>query len=188
MLPLGFLEMWGGNVHLLLALAIVVGFRYPAAWAFVLLTKVTPGVGLLWFAVRREWRSLAVAVGVTALIAAGSWLVDPAAWMAWLQMLTREAGKPSSPNSIPIPLVLRLAAAALVVTYGARTDRRSFVPIAAWIALPNVWLGSVTMLIAVVALQRERLEEIVVSSVGRFLDVTLTRTQGRTPGMVNPGG
>jgi len=43
----------------LLAVAIAVGFRYPAAWALVLITKVTPGIGLVWFAVRREWCPLA---------------------------------------------------------------------------------------------------------------------------------
>ena len=37
-----FFEIAGGNISLLLGLAIVVGFRYPAAWAFVLLTKITP--------------------------------------------------------------------------------------------------------------------------------------------------
>ena len=36
------------------------------SWAFVLLTKVTPGIGLLWFAIRRRWRDLAIALGVTA--------------------------------------------------------------------------------------------------------------------------
>ena len=48
------LELYHGNIHLLIAAAIALGFRYPAAWSFVLLTKVTPGVGLLWFAVRHE--------------------------------------------------------------------------------------------------------------------------------------
>ena len=48
------------------------GFRYPWTWGFVLLTKVTPGVGLLWFAVRREWRALAIALGVTGAIVAVS--------------------------------------------------------------------------------------------------------------------
>ena len=57
--PFTAMEVAGGNVSLLLAVAIVVGFRWPAAWALVLLTKITPGIGLLWFAVRREWRSLA---------------------------------------------------------------------------------------------------------------------------------
>ena len=34
-----------GNIHVLLAMAIVAGFRLPAAWAAVLLTKVTPPRG-----------------------------------------------------------------------------------------------------------------------------------------------
>ncbi|HEY4189138.1 MAG TPA: glycosyltransferase 87 family protein, partial [Candidatus Limnocylindrales bacterium] len=49
-----------GNVHLLFAAAIVAGFRYPATWALLALTKVTPFIGVLWFAARREWRSLAI--------------------------------------------------------------------------------------------------------------------------------
>ena len=43
-----------GQVDLLIAAAIVIGFRWPAAWALPILTKVTPGVGLLWFGVRRR--------------------------------------------------------------------------------------------------------------------------------------
>ncbi|HEY2888639.1 MAG TPA: glycosyltransferase 87 family protein, partial [Candidatus Limnocylindrales bacterium] len=65
-------EVIGGNIHLLVAVAIVIGFRYPAAWSLILLTKVTPGIGLLWFAVRREWRALGIALGATAAIAAVS--------------------------------------------------------------------------------------------------------------------
>ncbi len=52
------LELYHGNIHLWIAAAIVLGFRYPWTWGFILLTKVTPGIGLLWFAVRREWRAL----------------------------------------------------------------------------------------------------------------------------------
>src|SRR6476469_9670935 len=70
--PFTAMEVAGGNVSLLLALAIVVGFRWPWTWSLVLLTKITPGIGLLWFAVRREWRSLGMALGVTALIVAVS--------------------------------------------------------------------------------------------------------------------
>ncbi len=50
----------------------MIGFRYPAAWSLILLTKITPGIGLLWFAVRREWRALAIALGATAAIASVS--------------------------------------------------------------------------------------------------------------------
>jgi len=36
-----------GNPQILIAAVCVIGFRWPAAWAFVLLTKVAPGVGFL---------------------------------------------------------------------------------------------------------------------------------------------
>ena len=61
-------ELFVGQVHLFIAAAIVLGFRWPSLWAFNILTKVTPGVGLLWFLVRREWRPLAIALGTTAAI------------------------------------------------------------------------------------------------------------------------
>ena len=73
--PPVWLDLVYGNINILIAAAVVAGYRYPAAWAFPLLTKVTPGVGALWFLGRREWRSLAIAVGVTALIAAASVLI-----------------------------------------------------------------------------------------------------------------
>jgi len=50
-------DLYLGNIHLLLAAAIVAAFRWPALWAFALLTKPTCGVGLLWFLVRGEWRA-----------------------------------------------------------------------------------------------------------------------------------
>ena len=32
----GLMEIWGGNIELLVAVAIVLGFRWPATWSFVL--------------------------------------------------------------------------------------------------------------------------------------------------------
>src|SRR4029450_11544422 len=49
--PVPAMEVAGGNVSLLLGVAIVVGFRWPAAWSIVLLTKITPGIGRLGFPV-----------------------------------------------------------------------------------------------------------------------------------------
>src|SRR5687767_7243630 len=54
-LPPVALELYHGNVHLLMAAAIALGFRHPWTWSFVILTKITPGIGLLCFAVRKEW-------------------------------------------------------------------------------------------------------------------------------------
>ena len=73
-IPAVAIELNAANINLLIVAAVLVGFRHPWAWAFVVLTKVTPGVGMLWFAVRREWRHFAIALGATMAIAVASWL------------------------------------------------------------------------------------------------------------------
>jgi hypothetical protein len=147
------MELAGGNISLLLATAIVLGFRWPAAWAIVLLTKVTPGVGLLWFAARREWRSLAMALGATAAVIAGSALMLPNAWSEWTDVLIRNGGRDGTWAALPIALWIRMPIAMIVVIWGARTNRRWAVPVASLIALPAVWYGSLSMLLAIVALR-----------------------------------
>ncbi|HYH93333.1 MAG TPA: glycosyltransferase family 87 protein [Candidatus Saccharimonadales bacterium] len=146
------MEIAGGNISLLLGLAIVVGFRWPAAWAFVLLTKITPGVGLLWFVVRREWRSLGIALGATALIVAGSAVLMPGAWLEWMDVLVRASGYSATSAAVPIPFIVRFPIAVVLVVWGARTDRRWTVPVASMLALPALWYGSLTMLLAVIPL------------------------------------
>jgi hypothetical protein len=152
-IPIPF-EIVSGNVHLLIAAAIVLGFRYPAAWALPLLTKVTPGVGLLWFAVRREWRSLAVALGATAVVSVVSLAAAPDAWREWLALLGRDAGAPLVTPGwyAPIPLLVRLPVAAVIVVWGALTDRRWTVPVAVTLSLPILWLNSLAILAALPAL------------------------------------
>jgi hypothetical protein len=156
--PFTAMEVAGGNVSLLLAVAIVVGFRWPAAWALVLLTKITPGVGLLWFVVRGEWRSLAIALGATAAVAAVSWVTMPEAWPRWFEVIIANAGKGGTWASVPVPLLIRLPAAVALVVWGARTDRRWTVPVASMLALPALWYGGISMLLAVIPLLEERSE------------------------------
>lgn len=150
---LAAVEVAGGNISLLLAVAIVVGFRWPAAWSFVLLTKVTPGIGLLWFVVRREWRQLGIALGATVLVIAASSILMPRAWLDWFNLLTALPGRDGTWAAVPIPLVVRLPVAVAVVVWGARSNRRWTVPVAAMLALPALWYGSLTMLLAVIALR-----------------------------------
>ena len=150
---LAALEVAGGNISLLLAVAIVVGFRWPAAWSFVLLTKVTPGIGLLWFVVRREWRQLGIALGATVLVIAASAIFMPRAWLDWFNLLTGLPGRDGTWAAVPIPLVIRFPAAVAVVVWGASTERRWTVPVAAMLALPALWYGGLTMLLAVIALR-----------------------------------
>jgi len=127
-----------GNAELLIFLAVAMGFRHPWAWAFPLLTKVTPGVGLLWFAVRREWRSLGIALGVTAAIVGVSFLLTPELWPRWAALLLANEGS-LPPLAVQLPLLPRLVAAALLVTWGARTNRPQTVVVAAWLAQPVLW-------------------------------------------------
>jgi hypothetical protein len=152
-------ELMGGNIALLLAVAIVLGFRWPMAWSFVLLTKVTPGIGLLWFAVRREWRALAIVFGATAAIVAVSFAFAPSAWLAWVEVLLDSSGRSGTWAAVPVPLAIRLPIGAALVVWGARRSRRWTVPVAAMLALPALWYGSLAMLLAVIPLTTRRERE-----------------------------
>jgi hypothetical protein len=160
-LPIPF-EIISGNVHLLYAVAIVAGFRYPVSWALMVLTKVTPGVGILWFLVHREWRAFLLAIGVTAAISAVSFLLDRASWVTWMHLLQTDlsgAGQASFQTLgwyVPVPLLPRLVGAAGLVGFAAWTNRRWLVPVAVVLALPVVWLNGLAVLAAVVPLWRER--------------------------------
>jgi hypothetical protein len=152
-IALALMELAGGNIHLVLAAAIVLGFRWPWTWSIVLLTKVTPAVGLLWFVVRREWRNLAIALGSTVAIVVVSYLVWPSAWAAWGEVLSRVAGREGTWAAVPIPFIVRLPFALGIVVWGAWTGRRWTVPVAAMLALPALWYGGLSMLLAVIALR-----------------------------------
>lgn len=140
-------ELWLGQCHLLLAAAIVLSFRYPAAWSAILLTKVTPGIGVIWFAVRGEWRSLAVALGVTAGLAGLTMAIAPSLWADWFDTL-----RSSQPVDVLVittaALPIRLTIAGLIVGVAALKNWRWAVPIAAVIALPTVWTFGASMLVA----------------------------------------
>ncbi|HET9344613.1 MAG TPA: glycosyltransferase family 87 protein [Candidatus Limnocylindrales bacterium] len=151
-------ELYLGNVNLLIALAIVLGFRWPAAWAVVLLTKITPGVGVLWFAFRREWRSLAIALGATGAVMAVSFALAPNWWAEFREAMTVQAGAALDvpPAAIQIPLPIRLVVAVVVLAFGARTDRAWLVPVAATIAAPALWWNVLVILVACVPLLEGR--------------------------------
>ncbi|HUR16262.1 MAG TPA: glycosyltransferase family 87 protein [Candidatus Limnocylindrales bacterium] len=150
------IDLYHGNIHLLLACAVVIGFRYPQAWALVLLTKVTPGIGLLWFAVRREWRQLGLALGATAAIVAITAVLLPTQWLSWFAMLAASAGVEPPWPALPVPIWLRLPIAAAIVVWGARRDARWTVAVAAAISVPALWPGAFAILAAVWPLRRSQ--------------------------------
>ncbi len=152
-LPPVALELYHGNVHLLMAAAIALGFRHPWTWAFVLLTKVTPGVGLLWFAVRREWRSLGIALGATLALSVAAAVVAPHYWREWVDALLSNLNEPQY-YSIPPAAPIRLPFAAAIVIWGALTDRPWTVAVAATVGLPIIWPHGLVVALAAVPFLR----------------------------------
>ena len=148
-LPPVALELYHGNVHLLMAAAIALGFRYPWTWSFVILTKVTPGIGLLWFAVRREWRSLLIALGFTAAVSLVTFVAAPQLWREWIDSLISNLYEPQF-YSVPPPAPIRLPIAAVIVIWGALTDRPWTVGVAATLGLPIIWPHGLVLALAAV--------------------------------------
>jgi len=133
-----------GNIEAFIAIAAVIGLRHPSAWAFPLLTKVTPGLGPVWFAARREWRQASVAVLSTAAIVAVSYAVSPELWHQWWDFIV---GSPTPSTQVGYPpLVLRLGVALVIVVWGALSGRRGAIPVAMVLAMP-LWSSGVLVLL-----------------------------------------
>jgi hypothetical protein len=131
-----------GNVWALFALVLVFGFRRPALWAFPALTKVTPCLGPVWFAARREWRNLAIAMGATLAIVAVSAAFSPHLWAEWFHFLltthptARGIASPSALLPTPVLLGLGLPVALALTIYAAKRNRPWLLPVATVFAVP----------------------------------------------------
>jgi hypothetical protein len=151
-------EVNAGNIQILLAAAVVLGLRggaWSATWAFVLLTKVTPGVGLLWLGLRRRWRDLAIAVAVTVAIAGATFLLWPDRWFGWFALMT--AGSPPPVPPYNLAFWPRFAVAVVVVAVGAWRGWRWPVVVGATLALPAFYTISPSMLVGVLPFLRQAL-------------------------------
>jgi hypothetical protein len=145
--PLVAVELAMANIHILLGLTVAAGLVWPATWAFALLTKITPGIGLLWFVARREARPLAIAALATAALVVPSLVLRPGEWADWIRLVLSPLG---TPNGIDIPLALRLPIAAALIVWGGRTNRRWTVVVGSWLAVPALWWNSTAVLVALI--------------------------------------
>ncbi len=172
-------EVNAGNIQLMLAAAIVLGFRFPGTWAFVLLTKVSPGVGLLWFVLRRQWRALAWAIGLTAGIALALVVLWPERWLEYLRLLTAGSPPPVPPYNLSIWVRLPVAVACVIL--GAWRGWRWPVVVAATLALPVFYFVSPSLLVGVLPFLR--------TGVGRWLRGESVAAIARTslPAQAPPG-
>lgn len=149
-------EVATGNVHLLIAAAIYASLWRPAAWAFQVLTKVTPGIGAGYLLGARRWRAFAEAIGVTAVLSFASFAMVPDLWFEWLRVLTSSTSVlvPGDVAVIPGPLLVRVAVAGVLAIVAGMRGWLWVLPVAATIALPVPWSSGLSVLVAVVALWR----------------------------------
>jgi hypothetical protein len=162
------LDIVTGNVWSLFALVLVFGMRFPWAWGFPVLTKVTPAVGPLWFLARREWRALAISLGATIGIALVSFLAAPHLWREWETLLLHPAGvggaggaaatlRPVVYPARAVSLTIGLPVAAGLTVYAARTTRPWLLPVAAVFAMPVLTSNALVILAAIPRIRRAEL-------------------------------
>jgi hypothetical protein len=166
-------EISTGNIHLLLAAAIVLALRGSTAsragWSLPLLTKVTPGVGVLWHAGARQWRPLVVVAGVTATIVLVSFAIGPSLWFEWVDTLVRSTAVPVDPDIgvIPGPVWLRTLGAGVLAVIAGALGWKWVAVVAATIALPVTWSSGLSMLVGVVPFLGPRVTGLVGSRFAR---------------------
>jgi hypothetical protein len=144
-------EVNAANINLLIAVVMVLGFRWPVLWVIPLLTKPSMGVGLVWFLVRGEWRKAAIPIGLAGGLAAVSFLFDQGLWFEWVNFLATNT-PPVGEWPYPWPIWVRFPISLALVVWGARTNRPWTVAVASALALPRLYYQSPAILIAVVPL------------------------------------
>jgi Glycosyltransferase family 87 len=145
-------ELWFRNIHLVLAVLVVLGLRrWPAAFAVGASIKLAPGLGIAYLAARGRWRDAGVATAVGIAILAVSFVLSPDAWRQFVEIVTAR-GPAESNGCLPVPYIVR-AVAGLVLAVIAGRMRPSLgeplLVVAITVALPTLWFTALSMLAAV---------------------------------------
>jgi hypothetical protein len=148
-------EFWFRNVHLFLAVLVVLGLRRASGWFAVgAAIKVSPVLGVPYLAVRGRWREAAIATGVGLAMLAASVVISPDAWRAYVDFVL--STNPLQQSSfVAVPLPVRGAAGILLALLAGRLPRRLGDPllvVAVTLALPSLWFTGLSLLVAVVPL------------------------------------
>lgn len=139
------------NVELFMAVGIVVGLRrWPWLFSIGALVKVSPGLGIVYLALQRRWRDVAVSVILGAAIVAVSFALAPELWRAWLDAITGRADIVGN-SLVPVPYSVRaITGFALAVVAGllGRRPGELLLVVAITIANPGLSLQGFAVLAA----------------------------------------
>jgi hypothetical protein len=144
-------ELWYRNVHLILAVLLVLGIRrwsgfYPIGASI----KLAPGLGIAFLAAGRHWRPAGVALGVGLAILAVSVALSPAAWAQFID-ITLTRGPLDETGFVAVPYALRFAAGLLLALFAGTLRPRLGEPllvVAVTLALPTLWFTALATLVA----------------------------------------
>jgi hypothetical protein len=149
-------EFWFRNIHLVLAVLVVLAVRRSWLFPVAAALKLAPGVGIAWLVAAGRRREAAVAVGVGTAILAASVLVSPGAWRDWVS-IAMARGPSDIASFLPIPYLVRAVLGLLLALIAGRLRAPWSgvgLVIAVTIALPTLWTTALSVLIAIVPLWR----------------------------------
>jgi hypothetical protein len=146
-------ELWFRNVHLVLAVLIVLGLRrWPVALAIAAAIKISPVLGVLYLLVRGRRREAFIVGAVGFVMLAVSVAIGPEQWSAFFAMVAAR-GPADTSGFLPIPYVVRAVAGIVLTIVAARVSPRIGEPllvVAIVIALPTLWVTALSTLAALV--------------------------------------
>lgn len=148
-------EFWFRNVHLFLAVLVVLGLRHASSWFSVgAAIKLSPALGLPFLAVRGRWREAAIAAAVGLAMLVISVVLTPDAWRAYVDFVL-SADPLQQSSFVAVPLPIRAAAGLLLAIVAGRLPRHLGDPllvVAVTLALPSLWFTGLSLLVGIVPL------------------------------------
>ncbi len=148
-------ELWFRNVHLVLAVLLVLAIRrWPALFVAGAAIKIAPGLGVLYLAARGRWRDAALVTGVGIAVLAVSVVLSPGAWGAFFSDVVAR-GPGQAPGLIPVPYGVRAVAGAALAVIAGRLHPRYGEPlliVGVTLASPSLYATAFSMLVAIVPL------------------------------------
>ena len=150
-------EFWFRNVHLIIAVLLVLGLRRWGGWFSVgAAIDLSPGLSIPYLALRGLRREALVATAFGAVLLAWSVAFAPDAWRQYLDIALSLAPR-DAPGLLPVPYLVRVVAGLLLTVIAARLEPRIGNPllvVAVVLALPALWFAALSTLAAVVPLMR----------------------------------
>jgi hypothetical protein len=150
-------ELWYRNVHLVLAVLIVLALR-RAPWLFAVAAaiKVAPVLGIVYLALRGRWRDAMIASAVGGAMLLVSVLASPELWRSFIDTVL-VTGPAMGASLVPVPFPVRAALGIALTIVAARVPPRWGEPllvVAIVVANPTLWATVFSMLVAIVPLLR----------------------------------